>query len=172
MQEKEKLIKEQRIRDASRNNFLGLEGKFGTILKYLGHSITIQGYSLYNSTPMPDFYDLEEDSMPVLDMDEENKEIGMYFYGLSYGMDIEIKYINEDKILSVKYNNNIVYCEIMNDLQSYVPSQEWETKINSLYKIAKKKEDENQVNIKETNKKIKMNMIEMFLDRLKRTWGN
>lgn len=95
MFEKEKIIKDQRVNEATRKNFVGLEGKFGTILKYLGEPIIGHsqggGGGLFESNSMPDVWEIEEseNKIPVADLEDNVVEEGMYFDGLRRGIHME-----------------------------------------------------------------------------------
>lgn len=65
--------------------------------------------------------------------------IGLHFDGLNRGMHLEIKYDYNLSELVVYYRGHLVYKEIKGDLFSYIPNEEWEKWVNSLYKVAKEK---------------------------------
>lgn len=65
--------------------------------------------------------------------------IGLHFDGLNRGMHLEIKYDYNLSELVVYYRGYLVYKEIKGDLFSYIPNEEWEKWVDSLYKIAKEK---------------------------------
>jgi hypothetical protein len=172
MFEKEKIIKEQRLKDANRNGYLGLEGKFGCILKYLGQPILTQGSLMYESSPFIDVWDLpEDDEMPELDMDDPSIEIGRHFDGLPYNVHLEIKYIGEEKKLLVTYKGYMVYCETEGDLECYVPNKEWERKIDDIYSIAKIKEQKHKESLPKEKKEARHREKMNFLEEIKRKWG-
>lgn len=171
MYEKEKLIKENRLIEATRKGLTGLDGKLGCILHYLGQPIKSSGSSNYNITYLEDVYTEEKEGMPTCDEDEMVFEHGRFFDGLGSGMHLEIKYLNENKELLVNYEGNLVYCEVAGDLENYVPSAAWEDKIDKLFGLAKKREK------KLTVQEMKMNKFEdkrnklNFLERMRVKWG-
>ena len=144
MNDKEKVIKDQRTIEASRKGFMGLGGKLGCVLKNLGQPIVSQheGGLMYHSTSLEDYanmevedpYDLrggtpEEilDQIEVMDMDETTiHSLGWMFDGLSRGMQLEIKYVTETNVLTVHYKGHMVYNEIGGELGAYAPMKEWE----------------------------------------------
>ena len=171
MLEKEKLIKEQRLMEATRKGIIGLEGKFGVILKYLGQPILYQT-SYHDETYLPDVYAVpDEETMPVFDEDQDIVEVGRIFDGLRYGIHLEIKYIDNRKELMVTYQGYTVYCEMNNELECYVPRDEWEEKLEGLYVMAKKNEKTKIKEIKSKNKAINKGVMEVFLEKLKMKWG-
>lgn len=56
MYEKEKLIKEERTREATKKGLMGLDGKLGCILRYLGHPIISETGSWFQSNEGEDFH--------------------------------------------------------------------------------------------------------------------
>lgn len=136
MREKEERIKEQRLLEATRKGLTGLEGKFGTILQYLGQPIiSAHAGSYFESNELPDVYaDLEDEpELPTADVERVIVESGYVFDALSSGLHLEIQYLAEKQKLAVYYCGNLVYCEIASDLECYVPSTEWESKVDMLY---------------------------------------
>jgi len=173
MLEKEKLLKNQRTIEATQKNFMGLEGKFGCILKHLGDSVIMQSSSLYSENPMPNVWDIpnDDEELPVTDEDEAIYEIGRHFSGLRAGIHLEITYFKDNKKLEVSYKGYPVYREIENELEMYTPFMEWEDKINKLHEIAKRKEKDKMKEIKEI-KKIKERSEKLnFLEKLRNMWG-
>jgi len=188
MLEKEKIVKEQRTAEAINKNLMGLEGKLGVILKYLGQPIISQNASNYNSTEWQDFYKEEEEGMPVYDIDSPLMEMGKVFDGLKFGHHIELSFIVEgaipirisehqtayepaSKVIKVTYKGYLVYLESEGNLHVYKPMDEWEDIINTIYTSAKKLQmkhrKENEIEEKESNKQNKLS----FLERLRETWG-
>ena len=93
MNNKEELIREQRISEAMVNGYVGQQGKFGFILKWLGYPIIEQsdsesGLDLFNL----DVYEsVDENKLSELSESTEAREIGWYFDGLKYGSNIDMK---------------------------------------------------------------------------------
>lgn len=172
MSDKEKRIKEERLRDASRNGYIGLEGKFGTILKYLGHPIITEGGSFYEANYMEDPYATEEEEeMPTFDEEQAVMELGYIFDGLSSGIHIEIKYISDRQELMVSYKGFTVYSEIAGELECYVPNAEWEKNIESLYQHAKVRESKQRGEYMVENRQEAQRQKESLLERLRLRWG-
>jgi len=189
MLDKEKILKEQRVAEAVDRNYMGLEGKFGVILKYLGQSIMAQGSANYESTDWIDVYDVEEqEGLPEQDPDTPIHEIGKTFDGLKYGYHIELSYlkngsipiklseyqtIHEDasKVLKVSYKGYLVYLEAEGDLHIFTPNPEWEDIILKIYlsaeKLQKTYKFKNSADSLIEAKKNKLN----FLERLRDKWG-
>lgn len=149
-------LKEQRMAEATKKGLMGPSGKIGTVLKSMGSPIVSQTEM---STPL----DLEgrgEDgveAMPTIYMDGVERpsgqewsdseveatpysihSIGRHFDGLGRGMHIEIFYKDESSEMSVYHKGHLVYREAQGDLLCYVPSEEWEGWVSSLFKVAKR----------------------------------
>jgi hypothetical protein len=86
-------------------------------------------------------------------------------------MHLEIKYIDADNKLTVDYKGYEVFCEISGDLERYIPNEEWESKIDKLFKIAlaKKKQEMDQQKIEK--EELITQKQSSFLERLKQKWG-
>lgn len=99
------------------------------------------------------------------------REIGWYFNGLSRGMNLEIKYIDLEKKLTVMYEGTCVYQEAFGELERYVPHEVWEDKIERLFKVAKDVAKQNRKIKKDTlvedGKKAQKN----WLQKMKEKWG-
>lgn len=189
MLEKLKIIKEQRLAEAIDRNYMGLEGKFGTILKYLGYPIISQESGYFKQTEWKDVYELEnEETLPEEDPDGLIKEIGKSFEGLKYGYHIELSYLKEgsipvqknkyrveyepaSRVLKVSYKGYLVYLEAEGELHIFTPMQEWEDIIVTLYgsakKIQKQYKIDNSLEDQKENKKRKLG----FLENLRKKWG-
>lgn len=171
MHEKEQLIKEHRLIEATKKNYTSMEGKFGLILKFLGEPILSQSSSAYSSTPWIDVYEVPGDEgMPVADEDEMIVEIGKIFSALKYGVNLEIKYLKEDKKLEVLYNNRVVYREMDHDLDCFVPLKEWEDAIDRIYVLVEKKME---TRAEKNKRRMEEDKVEKmgFLNRLREKWG-
>ncbi len=174
MNDKEKRVRDERLREATKKGYTGLEGKFGTILKCLGHPIIGEGGSFYESNYMDDPYtmdDDEEEGMPTMDEEQTVMELGYIFDGLSSGMHLEIKYISDRQELTVYYKGATVFSEIAGELAGYVPSQEWEEKIELLYKRAKIRENKMRGKYMEENRLETVREKQSLLEKLRLRWG-
>lgn len=180
LHQKEKAIRERRTILAASNNLMGVSGKLGTIARYLGSPIMFQGSALGDSRSLDDYlgepYDVydhkSEDQLPTFDEQTAYiAAIGHVFDGLSRGIHLEIKYIDETKSLTVYWKGFPVYREVAGDLYAYAPFDEWESKVNKLYeqarKIAAKYQEEQQLTDAEEAKQKQVN----FLQRLRLQWG-
>lgn len=138
------LIEERRVQ-AIKSNLVGAGGKFGIILKYLGEKMYDSTGAYHDQNSLDDiqnFPQFDVAEIPYFD-NMESHFIGWLFDGLSRGIHLEIRYIENDSELTVYYKGNIIFKETNGEVTSYVPG-EWEDKIDSLYKIAfekKKKKD-------------------------------
>jgi len=168
---KEKIIQEQRTIEAMKNGYMGLEGKFGKILKSIGYPILKQGGGNFSQSFLEDFYDMSEpEDMPTMDEDEIVYEIGMGYDSYSRGVNISISLVQANSEIKVFYDGLLVYMESIGELDSYVPG-DWEQHIDAIYKEAidsekSKKTIDSAILFKNANKR--RNEI---LDRLKKKWG-
>jgi hypothetical protein len=175
MNDKERRVREQRLSEAIRKGLTGLEGKFGTILRYLGKPIIGHGGEWVTTSEALNVYDyLEEEKTDELEeMDEEQTVIdcGYVFDGLASGIHLEIIYKLHEKELKVFWEGNLVYAEVASELECYSPSHTWESKVDYLFNVAKKREK------KEYHATIEENKIEAkrqkfsLLDHLRKRWG-
>ncbi len=163
--QKENAIREKRIIEATKKNFMGVAGKLGVIATVLGSPIIRQGTGLWDVEFLDDPYenitDVEFETTvsgqkgpqmyrdEILDMgDESAEEEGYVFDGLSRGMHLDIKYWHINHKLEVTYRGYLVYKEIAGELDSYAPFPEWEDMIGRLYKSAKT-QAKNQISLEE-----------------------
>ena len=189
MNDKEKVIKDQRSIEASRKGLMGLGGKLGCVLKNFGQPIVSQheGGLMYSSTSLEDYEEIEEkdpynlrggtpeeilEQIDVMDMEETTiHSLGWVFDGLSRGMHLEIKYISETNEITVHFKGHLVYKEIGGDLAAYAPFKEWEDHIEKLYPAAlekgKAKQEAQREEKKEANKRLKKNWLQKMAER----WG-
>jgi hypothetical protein len=201
--QKEKVIREKRTIEATKKNLMGPAGKIGIIVRALGDPIMAQGGSnidtYYLEDPFEDFSNVEYEKTlsgqngPVAWTDdlieneggagaihEDNSNfLGYVFDGLSRGIHIEIQYIRQIDImtmrqiytLKVHYKGYEVYKEVAGELDAYAPFPEWEDLILRLYKNAKEKhksiKDQEYTDLIEVVDKKKAS----FLDRLRMRWG-
>lgn len=155
-EELEARIKETRLAEATKKGLTGPTGKIGTVLRMLGSPIIGQ-------TEGVSYLDLdgreEDEGMPVMDIEGVQRpigpewsdaevvptpygihELGRHFDGLARGMHMEIMYKEESSEMSLYHRGYLAYRETQGDLQCYVPSDEWEGWISSLFKVAKKEQ--------------------------------
>ena len=187
MLEKEKLIKEQRLTDAVQKNYMGLDGKFGIILKTLGSPIVFQNAE---PTEWQDVYEMveDDDDLPTQSLEVGISEIGRMFSGLKFGQHIEIIYTQEAKIpvdvdeyhteyelasqvIKVEYKGYTVYLEAESSLIIYLPSDSWEDIINKIYETAEKIYKQKGMEHKELkHMETKMKKLSL-LQRMRDRWG-
>ena len=174
------LIKEKRTIEALKKDLMGPGGKLGTICKYLGSQIHYQGGGLDGiclsdpyDTPNDFSYNNEDILKDLQEFDENGSvyEIGWIFCGLSSGMHLEIKYIDNEKKLTTTYKGRIVYTEISGELESYTPSKDWESMIEKLYKIAKEKKKKRIALDKIERKELIVEKQKSFLQKMIDKWG-
>ena len=157
-EELEVRIKEQRLGEATKKGLTGPTGKIGVVLRVLGSPIVSQ-------TEDASYLNLdgeeENEGIPIMEVEGVRRpegpewsddprtathygihEIGRHFDGLGRGMHLEIFYKDESSEISLYHRGYLVYREIQGDIQCYVPSDEWEGWISSLFKVAKKNQRE------------------------------
>jgi hypothetical protein len=152
----ENVIREQRTIEATKKNFMGAAGKFGTILHAYGSPIFRQGSSLMDvrhlDDPYADFVDTEYSSTmsgqrgplvsrdEILELDDDFvQQQGLLFDGLSRGIHLEIVYWHDTNEIKVHYRGFLVYREVGGELGAYAPFKEWEDATERLYRAAKEK---------------------------------
>lgn len=173
MHNKEELIREQRISEAMINGYIGQQGKFSYILRWLGDPIVEQNdLCNYSDEWRFDVYDQsDKDVMPELTEDTVTSEIGYFFDGLKYGYNIDLKYDNLTREIKVIYDGKVVYKEENGELLAYVPNSIWESNIKSLCEIAKKVETRRKEFINsELKRQIKDKKHNIYKD-LNEKWG-
>lgn len=163
-EELEARLKEQRLAEATKKGLTGATGKIGAVLKTLGSPIVgqVEGTNFIDTEGRGDDDGGESlGSIPVMDMDGVERpsdpywssdvpdsvsfgmySVGRHFDGLGRGMHLEIIYKEESSEMSVYHRGRLVYREIQGDLVCYVPSEEWEGWVSSLFKVAKKQQRE------------------------------
>jgi hypothetical protein len=172
--EKEKKIQEQRTIEAIKKGLMGASGKFGAIVKNLGTPIIGQGSDnpYLESTYLP-----ELDGEPANEFDPQDAEefssieLGWIWDGLSAGIHMEIKYIEDAKELTVYHKGYLVYREVSGELLSYLPNEEWEEPIERVYLLAKRKEKDTNKSKKQDRVKLGENLKSAWLRKIRDRWG-
>jgi hypothetical protein len=177
MLDKEQRIKEQMTTKAMGNGLMGITGKLACIACNLGSKIVSETPDMFSETSMPDVWELpgngEWDFKKIHDNDETawSRDIGFIFDGLSRGIHLEIKYLSDEKSLTVYHKGYTVFREVSGDLEGYVPQPEWEDQVERLFKIAKQiAEDRTKVE-KEAFKKVAEKRAMSYLEQLRLRWG-
>lgn len=166
-------IKEERTIEATKKDLMGIRGKLGTIVTVLGDPIRTHKENEFFDE------DEEENDIPIMDLDMVSHKIGYIFSGLSRGYHLEIKLLfryQEDPphnkhILNLEYKGYNVFLEVGGELESYAPSQEWESIVEKLYQKAKDKDKETKKIEKKEKEKENKNIISKLLEELKSRWG-
>jgi hypothetical protein len=158
-EEIESRIRDQRTAEANRKGLIGQGGKIGTVLKALGSSVVGQtedvAYLNISGSESEQTGSVLKD-MPMMDIEGSERPsgsewgeaadavhfstrvVGRHFDGLGRGMHLEIFYKDESSEMSVYHRGYLVYQEVQGELTCYVPIDEWEEWISSLFKVAKK----------------------------------
>jgi len=168
---KEELLKEERTREATMKNLMGINGRLGIILRFLGQPIIREGSGMVDTDYLDDPWADEEEEIPTMDVEEISYPIGHIFDGLRQGMHIEIKYLEDRKELNVFYQGFEVYREVGGDLEKYVPRVDWEEKIGYLFGIAKKAERERRKKTEAAVREVATKRQAQYLDDLRSKWG-
>lgn len=200
MNEKEQRIKELRTLEANKKNYMGMTGKFGAILKAFGEPIIKQnaGGGWFDATYLEDPMEPEKedprtpeellDFLPSGDRESHaqpdgpewhNREsevydtqiIGYRFDGLSRGNHLEIVFWDLDSKIRVSFKGHPVYQETMGDLERFVPYEEWENKIESLYEQAKEVLFKKKQEFQEDQRVVKEKEKTEWLTKMKEIWG-
>lgn len=168
---REQKLKEVRTIEAMKKGYMGLEGKFCCITKMLGSPLFRQGGLYVDTTFLQDPYAEQNDEISTMSEDDESYEIGIYFDGLSRGVNLTISVMFHLREITVRYEGQIVYKEIAGELEGFAPTDNWEEKIESLYNVARKVEKQHRplekLRLKETADKKRKEIFETL--RLK--WG-
>lgn len=169
---KEESIREARTIEATRKRLMGPSGKIGIIVRNLGEPIIASGTPNYECSYLDDPFKIHDpDEFPTLDEDDISYQIGWHFDGLSRGMNLEIKYLEDRKDLTVRYNCHVVYREINGELHGYAPYDEWEDKVNGLYETAMKRENERKKQRREESQRVAKKRSQVLLDEMRKKWG-
>lgn len=172
MNNKEKLVQEQRTIEAMKKGFMGYEGKFAFIARKMGYPIIAQGSNNFTQTFMEDVYELDEEpEMPTMDEDEIINEIGICYEDLHSGNNFSILLLYSNNEIIVRHNGKLVYKEVANELESFVPQENWEKLTDKMYEkakiIEKNRRPRENVKIEQMANKRKKEI----LDKLKDKWG-
>jgi hypothetical protein len=169
---REQQIKEARTIEAMKNGYMGLEGKFCSITKYIGQPIFHQGSRVFEQTFLDDPYHIPEaDDIPMMEEDQNSYEVGQQFDGLTRGMNLTISVAYHLREITCRHEGRIVYKEIAGELEAYAPDPAWEDKIETLATLSRTLE--RQERPIERRKLIESNQKKRteILDYLKLKWG-
>jgi hypothetical protein len=175
MHDKEKVIREKRELDAVREGIMGLDGKYGTIVRNLGQPIIAHGGgALYESTTADylDIYgEVEEEEIPTIDEDVSVQELGWHWDGLKFGIHAEIRYLIDKKELLVTWQGFPVYAEVQGELEAYNPTGEWQEKLEPVYRMAKRKEAQYRHQVTTEKRQESRAASLSWLEQLRQRWG-
>lgn len=181
IREKIERLVEERQAEAARKD---ITRKLKAIVRVLGYAVQSQigsgvsegGYGYFASEALDDGWasDLEddnEDELPITELDTCIRTVAMYFDGMSSGINLQIWYNDEEELLKVTFEGDPVYREERSRLISYIPSDKWETPLESLFTLAEKRV---KLKIKEDNddkKERQAKTVRRIVDHLRKTWG-
>jgi hypothetical protein len=169
---REQMIREARTIEAMRKGYMGMEGKFSIVAKRLGEAIIEQGSNSFSQSFLPDPFELEdEDEMPTISEEDQSHEIGMYFDGLSRGINLSIIVRHYHREIVCEYQGYTVYRELAGELEAYVPHEIWENQLEKIYdsaqKVEKKQKPQERKKLIEAANKKRQELLQEF----KLKWG-
>ena len=182
-------LKEARTIEAIKNGYMGLEGKFCTIAKWLGEPLIRQGGIYVDRTYLDDPLHIpEEGEIPtmggaandpngifgaILDNfeEEESHEIGIHFDGLSRGINLNITVLFHLREITVWYAGQVVYKELAGELEGFAPFEEWEKKISELFTAARNIERKQRPAEKKKTDELAAKKRVKILEELRLKWG-
>lgn len=167
----EQLIKEQRTIEAMKNGYMGFGGKFGFIAKKMGDPIIKQGGIYTDETEFEDIFKEIDEEIQTMDENEVTYELGVQFDALSRGFNLQILIYYHLAEINVYYEGQIVYKEISGELESYVPNEAWENKIDQIYNLAKKVERKSKPEEKKQLEQEKNKKKDQILEQFRKKWG-
>lgn len=176
----ERLVEDRRAEATKKQ----LPSKFKYIVKVLGFpvrdsaGVEMMGEAFWYSTSS-DHYNLrneeqyeDDDNEEILPTDENLEKstiLAYHFDGVTNGINLQIHY--QDASLVVHFEGTEVYRESRGVIECYVPSDKWESKVDLLFDVSKKKgkiiEEIEESQKKESNER-RSNFV---LDKLQKLWG-
>lgn len=169
---KEESIREARMIEATRKRLMGSSGKIGCVVRNMGQPIIASGSPNYDVSYLDDPFKIHDpDEILTMDEDDISYQMGWHFDGLSRGMNLEIKYLEDGRDLIVRYKGQVVYREISGELHGYAPFDEWEEKIDRLYEAAMKIENEKKKKRRKDQKEIAEKRSQELLKKMQLKWG-
>jgi len=152
-------------------NVLGFDIRHGG-----GGSDRMEGGLGHSASPALEFgwewelEDDEEESLPISE-DVPTYVIGKYFDGLSSGINLQILYREDEETTKVTYNGILIYHEFEGNLHTYLPSDLWESKLEMLFRLAKKQAKIQDEKVQEDRAEDTKGRVRRILDYLRTNWG-
>ena len=172
MNNKDKIVQEQRTIEAMKKGYMGYEGKFAFIARKMGDAIISQGSNNFTQNFMEDFYELDEKpDMPIMDEDEVINEVGICYEDLKSGNNFSILLLYANNEIIVRHEGKLVYKETANELEGFVPNDTWEKLTEKLYEKAKIIEKNRRPRENEKIEQLANKRKKEILDKLKDKWG-
>lgn len=175
-EEKVELLIEERKSQALEKQ---LSIKLTKIAKFLGKPIMSQR-SLNTSWHEDFVYDPDNiNNIKEVQDDEDTYQIGYYFDGLAYGINLSISmYVSDNDYgnriieeINVKYNGYLVYSEQEGTLVAYAPFAKWEDSVNMFYDGALQIEKKKLAAYKEAKRIKDQEKVNSFWSKFKSLWG-
>ena len=132
---------EQRKAEAVEKN---LSRKLTLVAAHMGQPIIMQGaggstdafgFEQYQHWSVED----DEDHAEIPICEDSSSTIGWHYDGLNIGINIQILHFKIEDKLRVTYDGSTVYEEHQHKLLKYLPSPQWEDKLESLYQVSTKR---------------------------------
>lgn len=162
-----KAFVESRIIEATKKD---IANKAIIISKSLGKPIIAQ-YDDYSPLFETSFEDEEE--FPTGDCYE--KEIGYFFNGLYYGINLEItcmKYTDKKMAeIKITWNGYPVFLETDNKIEGYAPHKSWEDKFEMFYEAALDRDRKSKIKLAESEKEKSKSLFAKMIKEFKMLWG-
>ena len=161
-------LKETRTIEANKKGYIGMSGKFATIIKAFGEPVLDDSFFYRNNTPYEDF-DSKPDLIPTIDSDD--RVIFWHWDSLKYGRNICIKLNSEADEIMVTNDGIKVYSEESGEISSYIPDESWEGFLENVYQKARKSLE----SIRQSQKEKRLEEIQVvkksFIQKLISKWG-
>lgn len=191
-EEMESRIREQREAEANKKGLMGQNGKIATVLRMLGSPIVgqVQDAGFLDlegrgddpsGSPLIDIPTMEIDGSVRPEGSEwgeasdpvsfSTRSVGTHFDGLSRSMHMEIIYKDEQSELSLYHRGYLAYREVQGELDCYIPSDEWESWVSDLFKVAKRVQRESKEEEFEAKVKKAEAAKESWLRHIASRWG-
>jgi len=117
-------------------------------------------------------WQLEPEETNELPTDEEGSSlVGWQFDGLSSGLNMQVCYDKTSEVLKATYQGYVVYEERCHTLVRYLPSPQWEDRLDSLYQMAEKKAKLKELERADDDKEEGRKGLKKVLDYLRINWG-
>lgn len=171
-QKLDKEIREQRQAEAIKK---AISKKAAAVARYLGSEIRAPGFGLDDVGFTQDIYDLDVYDTPeegILEVSEDSFGlIGWSFDALNHGCNIQVTLMTEEYRVCVFHNGILVFDEVAGDLERYLPSSEWEDRIEHWHKKTEKMKKQAKLAEEQDRQWLSTKLLHDIRELLKLTWG-